>query len=373
MTIINQDAALLRSAIEVMDKQRLYKRDVVHSAIKTTTVPMPDEIVEALCQINIVDAHTVLRDHPGYALREKKQSYLLSLKVFERSVQDLLCAIQEFEELSRDGSIFNRTHDAELDEIELGIQKDLFAAANAAHALVDHSTRQFQKTIKVSDFDQRRKECFGNDGLHEFVIGLRTILHHVRMVRTGWELRQRRSDGGHEASFMLDKVELLLAFGDKVSAPIKQYLASAPERIDLRQVFDEYRRRAREFHSWFSAEIQRCAPESLTDFERCQREVKNSAIRMTWKAILGNWLNWPTHPNPYKHLKKYLTPDQMVEVYKLPMRSPEQVDKVVEYIDQDGACDDELRGLAVALFRRSKKHMTPLAWAREWWWRMSRA
>ncbi len=47
-----------------------------------------------------------------------------------------------------------------------------------------------------------------------------------------------------------------------------------------------------------------------------------------------------------------ITPEQIREVYRLSMGSSEQLDKVIQLVDQDDACDDELRQLAHDLFRR---------------------
>ena len=360
MTIINRDAELLRSAIRIMDEQHRTERERVRHTLTAATVPIPADVVETLCQLNPHDARDALRDHPGHSLWEKRRSYEASLHVFERSVRDLLRAIQDFEELSRDGSIFDRTRETELDEIGYGIQKELFAAANAAHALVDHSTRRLQKSIQVPGYDERRRECFGDDGLHEFMIGLRTILHHIQMLRPGWQVQRRFSESDHEASFKLGRDELSLtveeakkSFSASMLRQLRRYLEDAPGTIDLRQVCEEYRRRAREFHSWFSAEVEARGSEELRDYQRCCREIDNAAARIWWKMMLGNWLNWKTPPNPYNHLHRYLTPEQLEEVYRLPMRSPEQVDKVIEFVDRDGACDGELRELAYDLFRRS--------------------
>ena len=92
--------------------------------------------------------------------------------------------------------------------------------------------------------------------------------------------------------------------------------------------------------------------ENLRDYERCLREVTSAGTRGFWKMMLGNWLNWPTPPNPYNHLHRYLTAEQIEEVYWLPMGSSEQINKVIQLVDHDDACDDELRQLAHDLFRR---------------------
>ena len=78
--------------------------------------------------------------------------------------------------------------------------------------------------------------------------------------------------------------------------------------------------------------------------------------RICWKSTLRHCLNLNQPPDPYKHLDRHLTPEQIAEVYSLPMRSQKQVDMIIDSIDKDGACDEELRRLAYELFRRTTPH-----------------
>ena len=57
--------------------------------------------------------------------------------------------------------------------------------------------------------------------------------------------------------------------------------------------------------------------------------------------------------NPYEYLPQFLTAEQIDEVERLPKMSPQQVDKIIEFVDEDEACDDEIRQLAYELFRRA--------------------
>ena len=88
------------------------------------------------------------------------------------------------------------------------------------------------------------------------------------------------------------------------------------------------------------------------EWERVARHAEFAA-RVSWKAILGNWVRWDQPPNPYNYLDRYLNTEQLTEVYQLLKGSDTQVDKVIEFMDPDGACDDELRDLAYQLFRRA--------------------
>ncbi len=83
------------------------------------------------------------------------------------------------------------------------------------------------------------------------------------------------------------------------------------------------------------------------------RENGKSATRLLWRAMIGNWLNWDRPPNPFDSLDRYLTADELKEVCRLPKGSEVQVDKVLDFMDSESACDDDLRNLAYQLFRRA--------------------
>src|SRR3546814_10763531 len=131
-----------------------------------------------------------------------------------------------------------------------------------------------------------------------------------------------------------------------------RYLENAPATIDVKSIYEEYFVRARAFHGWFRGTLEADPPLELQDFERCLKANSDLAARTAWKALLGNWLNWDKPPNPYDHLPRMLTAEQLDEVMCLPRKSEQQVDRIIAFLD-NGACDDELRQGAYELFRRA--------------------
>jgi hypothetical protein len=226
-----------RSAIEAMNAQHRRRREEIREAIKKADVPMPPALLHDLRQLGHHDALDVLRDHPGLVLSERLSSYRTSLPVFETSVEDLLRGIQVFEERASDGRIFDRAHQVELEGLEGAVQKELFAGASAVHALKDHSSCRVQASLNITGYAERLLECFGKDGLHDFVIGLRDIIHHLHMLKTGWHIWDDFVSGERKATFNVDGSELVLVCqreGREMNASGRQYLEHAPEWIDPR-------------------------------------------------------------------------------------------------------------------------------------------
>ncbi len=331
----------------------------VRAAVKAATVPMPMEVVERIARLNPKDAYEVLREHPGYGLWERNKSYQASFRLFERAVFDFLKAIRDFNEVCNDGTLFSFPRRNELEGMEQSIQKELFAATNAAHSLVDHC-RRVQKTAHVPDYDQHVAQFFGTDGLKEFVIALRTLLHHIHAVQGGYLWQQPIGGGEGNTSFVVEKSDLMRAidaakdgFSTGQLDKITGFIAASHDSIDLGILFEAYRSRAAAFHGWFAGALKKHAFSSVRDYDRCLLENRRFATRTWWNSLLGNWLAWKKLPDPYNHLATFLSPAQIAEVLQMPKGSPEQVDKIISFIDVDEACTDHIREQAYELFRRA--------------------
>ncbi len=351
----SNDMGILRSVVGHMHDQRLSREAALRHKLKTSAVPLPPDLFEEVAQIGGLHIDEVMTDHPGRKIWERYSSYLVSARVFDRSLADLFTAIARFEEtVGRD--IFDRRNELELEDIEGDVQKELFAATSAAHSLVDHS-RRLQKVVKLAEHDTRRVECFGSDGLHDFVIALRTLLHHLHAIKAGWNVTNSL-EFGREAGFMLQRHELQSALNQSEKSftaeqrrSIRTFMAKAPERNDLRAVFEEYKRRSEAFRAWFNAQLRGDDLAALRDYQRCIAENKKRSIRQMWNALIGNWLNWKEPPRLYHHLPRYLTADEIAELYAMRLRSPEQIDRLIELVDREGACDAALRERIHLLFQ----------------------
>ena len=349
--------ALFHSFLERQAEWQQRCREQLCEALRTSEIPLPDDLRAKIVRLSYGDREEVLRCHPGRHMAERLSSYRTSLGVFESSVSDLLEIISVFGQAYLDGGILNRRNKAELRRIEQKVQKELFCATNAAHALVDHSTRRLQKVANVPGFKEKLAEAFKDDGLHEFVISLRTVLHHVKMIQAEWSFQHSFRSGTGSASFVLNSEAMIRLFESVISSQklerVSRFISSVERDIDLGIVFREYRQRVGSFHDWFSGELQSDLFEEVRDYEICRTEGRNFASRMMWSALVGNWLNWETPPNPYDHLESYLTPEELAQTLALPKGSPAQIDKIIHFVDEEQACDENTRKLIHKYFNRA--------------------
>ncbi|PTM40510.1 hypothetical protein [Bosea sp. 124] len=257
-------------------------------------------------------------------------------------------------------AVDTRNGEAQLHAIERRIQKELFTCTNAVVSLVEHA-RRVSKERPIADYNAQRLSCFGTDGLHEFVVALRVMLHHLHIVDAGWNLQTNVNKDGNTASFMIHKDAVLRimhenegSFTPKTAREAaRSYIAAKPSTIDLRDVFQEYEARAHRFNNWFKQQLQSEKLADLRDYDRLIKEKVNFDQLTIYKAMMHHWLKWDTPPDPHRHLSRYLSADQLAEAYKLPRNSPEQVDLIIGYADRDNAIDEKLREQVYELFRRS--------------------
>lgn len=344
------------------EERKAQERESIRQAVATSDVPLSSELVQDLIHLSDEHSRAILREHPGFTLAERRSSYLTSLSILELSLEDLVNAIASFEQeaMAESSTLFDPINHATLEVIERRVRKELFATANAAASLVDHS-RRVRTRCELPDYNDQLRTCFGTDGLHDFVISLRILLHHLHIVESDWYMQTSFSDGPNSATFTISKGTLLRViaqfperFGGEKNESLLTYVNAAEDRIDLSVVFDDYRSRVSRFHGWLREQLASNSLVALRDYDHCMQEKKNYGARTWWNMLLGNWLrNWQVPPNPHDHLPKYLTAGQLAEVYKLPRNSTAQVDLVISYIDTDQAINSELRKLAYELFERS--------------------
>lgn len=340
--------------------------DRLHQEVEASSIPIADELLAKIISKFGDTALSILRKHPGHRLFRLRESYFASVQVFEVALGDLLAGIARFEEdATREGTeLFDLGQRKRLEAIELQIQKELFAVTNAALSLVDHG-RRLQKDLDVVGYNAMRLEAFKEDGLHDLVTGLRVLLHHLEVVKAGWQ-RTRSLGGPSTATFTLDKADVKRtleefsgSFSNGQLGRMRSCLEQLPDQIDLATLFSDYGDRCRRFNGWIKDRIASATPPELADYDRCQLERTRYSIRMNWSAVIGNWLqNVPT-PHVHRHLPKYLDEAQLAQVYARPLNSPEQADKVLELMDTSGAADDAMRLKVRILFSRATGEGAP--------------
>lgn len=325
-------------------RQKLERRAAVEKALEFGPIPVPQDTVDALCNLFITDAIEALRKHPGFEFEEKIRSLRTTLKLFERATADLATALTDFQSFSESSEGQYPSGLPRTDELESRVRKEIFAFCALAHSLQDHC-RRVRSIWEPADFADRMHAHFGMDGLHDFICGIRTALHHVSMIEADWSVQHQGTETSSQ--FTLSKIELQGVL-DNWSKSALGYLDRAPEKIDIGELGQQYASRVGAFYSPYLDDLEQNLPANVHDYRRCWRTKRAHDHLSTWKFFVQMFLQ--NNVDPLQHLHKFLKPDDLQRAQNFPSRSREQVDFVVSVPDTYGTCDDEMRKLAYQLF-----------------------
>jgi hypothetical protein len=326
--------------------QTIESKARIKAALAGSPIPVPAEIHNAILRLFITDAIEVLRAHPGFELEEKIRSVRTTYELFKQASSDLMCALDVFDEFSQRAEFNHRSRKDKVAAIESRIRKEIFAFSALAHSLQDHC-RRLRSDWEPPGTAEQIAGCFGNDGLHDFICGLRTALHHRSMVEADWLIT---GSGANATSHYVYKRPELQAVDNAWNKSARLYLDALPREIDVRDVAQRYVPCVRAFYDWLLTASEAAPPPAVADYRRCWNAHRQHSVRSVWRFLLMEFLKQDI--DPYSYLERYLTPGEIGEAMRFPKRSPEQVDFIIAAVDERSACDDELRSL---IYRTPRK------------------
>jgi hypothetical protein len=304
------------------------------------TVPASQETLDALGALSPEDAERALRTHPGYPAHRKIESVRAMLELFHCALADLAAAIAEFPEL---GGPDDRISREELErDISIRVNKELFAALGAAKTLVDYC-RRLSDLVDADVFDTKLKDVF-EPGEHALIMGLRNSALHQVHSRANW---QKRWSVGTKTTHFVVQSEDLLAEGD-LSSAARKHLDRLGTTCDVTELLRGYSEKVDQFYAWLLPELESHLPLEVNDYRACRRAVKRQHGRLSYEVMIGLWMQ--EGADPYQHLPKHLTSEQLKGMDALPHRSPQQVDYIISCLDKDEICDDHLREIVYKFF-----------------------
>jgi len=319
-------------------ERRSRERQKVSEALQT--VPACRETLDELGALSPEDAERALRMHPGYPAHRKIESVRTMLELFRRALADLAVAIAEFPE---PGGPDDRILRERLEKgISIRVNKELFAALGAAKTLVDYS-RRLKDLVDVALFDSKLKDAF-HPGEHALIMGLRNSVLHQVHSRANW---QKRWHAGTKTTHFVIQRETLLAEGE-LSSAAREHLNRLGTTCDVTELLRGYSEKVDQFYAWLLTEVESHLPLEVSDYRACRRAVKRQHGRLSYEVMIGLWTQ--AGPDPYQHLPKLLTSEQLKQMEDLPHRSPRQVDYIISCLDKDEVCDDHLRAIIYKFF-----------------------
>jgi len=331
---------MIKLAEKQLAEQKKNLKDFLKCGVQN--VPVTDEVLNKLVWIAGSDEHDVMCCHPGYDLNRNIESLQRTLETYRRCHTDLIKKLKDFDAASQDATLFERPQVVELKKHEIGCRKEVFALSSAASALVDIA-RHVTGKIDIPGFNEIRANIFDSNH-HEFIKKLRNNLNHIKFLEPNWAIKN--AGQGQTSHFEFNTAKLLRD-GD-FNKEAREFIKKQKNSIDVRTLFETYYDSVDAFYAWLMPKIENQLPTEVQDYRRCKKAMRANAARCWYKILFTQIVKSET--DLYSHLHKYLTPEELKEINRLSHRSKEQIDRIIEILDEDGACDDELRTLIYGAF-----------------------
>lgn len=305
-------------------------------------LPWSEEELRTLYFQDFKATELAIQEHPGFEVFQDLTSLDLSLAIFRACVSDFLRAIDSFHKQAADPKFWTRPQRERFEQSGLTITKELFGAIGSAIVLVDCS-RRIKKWRSIAGYDEKRSEIF-DQAEHEFIQGLRNYATHFRIVETHWQ--REYTAAGKRTKFLIRRSSLLR--WKKWTKPAHEFIGRHPNEIDVGNLMRSYSERVEAFQQWFRDRIRDKFREELLGYLHYERMLRRFGTESFWRIALTNLIERSVDPLSY--LDRYLTDTEIAEVLALPKRLVEQVDRIIEILDEYGACDSKLRELTYKAF-----------------------
>jgi len=291
-------------------------------------LPWDEETLRQAYFQNSLETQKAIQKHPGFPANASLDSLERSLEIFTDSMSELFQSLRAFHNNAESPSFWTRPEQCRFKSHELAIRRGVFTFVTSAMALVDHC-RAIKKEMQVDEKENRFLQC------------LRNYVSHVRIIEIDWQ--RTYSESGKRTEFLLQRDNLLK--WDKWHPQARAFIDEHPPGIEIERFFTNYRMRVELFWGWLYNEIIRISQPQLSEYCRYEGMLKKFGIKSFWTMLLSLVIR--ERLDPYRYLDRYLTQSEWAEVLALPKQSQVQVDRIIEILDEYGACygacDEELR------------------------------
>lgn len=155
--------------------------------------------------------------------------------------------------------------------------------------------------------------------------------------------------GNENQTFCIQR-EDLLADGE-LNSVAREYLGRLGTTCDVTVLLQGYSEKVDQFYAWLLAEVESHLPLEVEDYRACHKAVSRHHGRLSYEVMIGLWTQ--AGADPYRHLPKHLTTEQLEHLKTFAQRSPQQVDYIIACMDKDGICDAHLRAIVYKFFNVS--------------------
>lgn len=335
---INLDAKDSMKALKAFSEYDRRQKDAVIAKtidiLNGQDAPWSEAIIERLSLMSMSDAEKVMVHHPGHKLYIIWQSIENLLPIFKASCDDMRTSLDNFHIMAQDANFFSRRRHEEFEDTCLQVNKCMYHFSSTSVALYN-MCQDFRGLFNPPEYITSYEACYTNSNEHHLVKAIRNSLSHKHFAPANYQVSLLQDI--HETAFYV-QTSALLEYGDLQNSD-KRHLLKAGEKIEVRPVFEKHGENVLQFYEWVKARLEEDI--RFTDYHRCRMAPKRYATR-TWWTIMIQQIE-AKKLDPYDHLTNHFTDDELDVIRRLPHRSKEQVDKMIEIYDEDQECNEQMR------------------------------
>lgn len=217
--------------------------------------------------------------------------------------------------------------------------KEVFAFSFAASALIAAYRRITSAAPQIAEpLDRLRKEIFSYEPLNEFIKKLRNNFGHSTIFAAQPQytitIAEQRSV---VTTLQFDRKALLKGGWNDLALTF----INGAESLDVMQIVSSYFNCAENLHRRYLSETGLEHDARFKDYLRLKEARTAVSLEVTLGLILQNAVK--NGANPYTHLSRFLSPDELVRVRCFDDHSQAQVDYIIRLRDPIGLCSDDLR------------------------------
>ena len=288
------------------------------------------------------EAEHILKIHPGYNAASDISILEKSLSVFLLSCDKLLESVRIYTEkrynMGADIDFFSK----KLEEIALFV----FSATSSAISLVDHS-RRIAKRHKIDEYKDVVDSTFSNNPHHILIKDLRNFMIHYIPSDISWQTVYK-IENPVVTNFYLKKSYLNMWGG--WSQKSKLLIDKSETGIDVADLFIKYKEVVIKFNSCLQRKIAKKSWQDLIDYRKYERYMDCLSLKSLYSLLITIASN--NNIDPYSHLTKHLSDDEIELITIFPKGSREQIDRIIDLADDYGAIDEEMRQIIYKHFSK---------------------
>lgn len=218
---------------------------------------------------------------------------------------------------------------------------EVFNYVFSAFALVQ-AYRRFLK-LDVPDkegYNRVFQIAFDDAELMAFVQKLRNCYGHQMLIRVCPVGTISYGEQTEVKSALIFDKDLLISLPDAWNLEAKRFL-ERKEELNVLEIVSQYHRMASALFCSYGSATKASHTSGFREIVRCKQAITSASRVMSLGMLLQGAKQRGT--DPYAHMKKHFTKEELERVFCFPSHSREQVDYIIKLRDPLGFCDESLR------------------------------